>query len=117
MREKTKARLDLLRRRGYPGVAPLWAEYLDPEELCDAIGERTEPWAPLLRARAYLRLGDTGLAEKELASLHCLPPGLDKMKESLRALLYATAAEKAERSRSALADWLENVEKWRARGA
>ena len=55
-------RIEELRRRGAPGVAPLWIETLPPDEALEALEGVNAPWAALKRAELLLDEGPDGVA-------------------------------------------------------
>jgi hypothetical protein len=120
--ETIEQRLEYLRRRGNPGVAPLWADALPAPEALDAVKDLPEPWARLVEAKA---LSELGRAEEALAALECmgedLPRGLARFREELSSRVRSqsvvptegqkTAAEEARKE--ALRQWLDRVRQWR----
>jgi hypothetical protein len=113
--------LELLRRRGNPGVAPLWADALPATEALDAVKDLPEPWARLVEAKA---LSELDRHEEALAALERmgenLPSGLARFREELSSRVrlrgvptegQKTATEEARKE--ALRQWLDRVRQWR----
>lgn len=116
MDERQSARLELLKRRGNPGVAALVAEYLPPLEALRFVSAYDEGWARLIEARALFKLGRLDEASRVLEETKGLPPALEKLSEKLK-LAVAAALEPAREDPGLLAlkDWLYSVRSWRAK--
>lgn len=113
MKRNTSLRLEELRRRGNPGVAPLWANALKGEERIAALAGRGEGWAVLLKAEGFLILGRVEEARKALFSLSGLPPTLEAIREELTAKAAEANESGEEKQLSKLESWLASVRSWR----
>ena len=116
MEEKLRSRIELLRRRGNPGVAPLWAGKDSRGGDCADLFASEPPWLTIKRAEWDFEDGRFAEALSILSELPELQPGLTAMKNELSAeiLEKIDAGGRAPEPLTALERWLENVRKWRA---
>lgn len=115
MNASAEKRLMELRRRGDPGVAPLWLTRLAPEELLPLVEGRDEPWAKLLLANALADLGRGGEAKAALAGFAGGGRLLRELKAKIEARIEEISSAKVFSAILALEIWLKNVRAWRVR--
>lgn len=115
--QSVKDRLNQLRRRDNPGVAPFWVAALASGEALEAAKRFDHPWARLVEARTYMDQGRTGQAARVLEAQNDLPPGLAAIRLELLKRLEqahdATPAQGRERE-EVLSQWLDRVRGWRS---
>lgn len=115
MDELLSSRLLQLRRRGNPGVAPLWAELLGPNEFLALELPPSTPWAALMTARALASVGRTFQAREALAAVTdeggCIP----LLKREVQGYVDSLEPSGGEDRGAQLKGWLDNVMLWRAR--
>lgn len=105
-----------MRRRGNPGVAPLWAKGSDLDLLAGLGVDPAEPWVVLKKADAFLELGKVMEAQAVLLSMELVPEGLRDIREKMLetasnapSTRYEPGGGKAERLKA----WLASVRQWR----
>lgn len=113
MKRDTLERLDELRRRANPGVAPLWAAALAGEERLAALEKFGEGWALLLKAEALADLGRVQEADEMLAAADCAGPTLVAARERLGQKILAARHATDKRALAELTRWLASVRGWR----
>lgn len=114
MDEKVKIRTDTLRRRGNPGVAPLWATGSDIEFLCALGVDPGEPWVNLLKADTLISRGMVAEALIVLQSMEYVPEGLKDLRDKMAERAWRVVPGSPENSGAErLNAWLANVRLWR----